>query len=135
MNQEVIAVMHECATRSHNGTITFPEVVGKLTQTGVEWYHTDLYRAEHTYYMPNGESHIEPMDALPQPVAQKFSDPGVDAAVRSIQRGEIKYEEFVRQIMVAGCNGYFVLLAGRKTIYFGRKGEEHVELFLPAPSK
>lgn len=135
MNQGIIAVMHECATRSHEGTISFPEVVSKLAGAGIEWYHTDLSRAEHTYYMPNGESHIEPMDELPQPVAQEFSDPGVDAAVRSIQRGEIKYEEFVRQIMAAGCNGYFVLITGRKAVYFGRKGEEHVELFPPAQAR
>lgn len=135
MNQETIAVMHECATRSHQGTISFPEVVRKLAEAGVEWYHTDLYRAEHTYYMPNAESHIEPMDALAEPAAQEFSDAGVDAAVRSIQRGEIKYNEFVRRIMAAGCNGYFVLIAGRKTVYFGRKGEEHVELFPSAPAK
>jgi uncharacterized protein YbcV (DUF1398 family) len=132
MNQEIIAIMHECATRSHKGTITFPEVVGKLAGAGVEWYHTDLCRAEHTYYMPDGKSHVEPMDVLPEPVAQEFSDAGVDAAVRSIQRAEILYEEFVRRIMAAGCNGYFVLIAGRKAIYFGRKGEEHVELFPPA---
>jgi uncharacterized protein YbcV (DUF1398 family) len=134
MNQEIVAVMHECATRSHAGSISFPEVVGKLAVADVEWYHTNLHRAEHTYYMPSGESHIEPMYELPEPVAREFSDPGVDVAVRSIQRGEIKYDEFVRRIMAAGCNGYFVLIAGRKTVYFGRKGEEHVELF-PAASK
>ena len=135
MKQEIIAVMHECAIRSDAGTITFPEVAGKLAGAGVEWYHTDLYRAEHTYYMPNAESHIEPMDPLPVPVAEEFSDAGVDAAVRSIQRGEIKYDEFVRRIMSAGCNGYFVLINGRKALYFGRKGEEHVEMFPDAQGK
>jgi uncharacterized protein YbcV (DUF1398 family) len=133
MSQEIIAVMHECAARSHAGTITFPEVVARLAAAGVEWYHTDLCRAEHTYYMPSGESHVEPMYALAEPVAAKFSDAGVDAAVRSIQRGEIQYQEFVRSIMAAGCNGYFVLIAGRKAVYFGRKGEEHVEQFPSAP--
>ena len=135
MNQETIAVMHECASRSDNGTITFPEVVRKLAAIGVEWYHTDLYRAEHTYYLPSGESHVESMYALTEPVAQEFSDAGVDAAVRSIQRGQIEYQAFVRRIMAAGCNGYFVLITGRKAVYFGRKGEEHVELFPPAPAK
>jgi len=129
MNREIIAVMHECASRSDNETITFPEVVRKLADAGVEWYHTDFYRAEHTYYMPSGESHVESMFALTEPVAQEFSDSGVDAAVRSIQRGKIKYKEFVRRIVAAGCNGYFVLITGRKAVYFGRKGEEHVELF------
>jgi hypothetical protein len=31
----------------------------------------------------------------------------------------------------AGCVGYFVQIAGRRTLYFGRNGETHVELFPP----
>jgi uncharacterized protein YbcV (DUF1398 family) len=135
MNQDTIAAMHECASRSHQGSISFPEVVGKLAAAGVEWYHSDLSRAEHTYYLPDGESHVEPMYDLPRTVADEFSDAGVDAAVRSIQRGEINYQEFVRRILSAGCNGYFVLITGRKAVYFGRKGEEHVELFPPVREK
>jgi uncharacterized protein YbcV (DUF1398 family) len=133
MKQETIAVMNECASRSHEGTITFPEVVRKLAEAGVEWYHTDYLRREHTYYLPNGESHREAFDSLPETAAQEFSDAGVDAAVRSIQKGEFQYNEFVRQTMAAGCVGYFVLIAGRKALYFGRKGEIHMEMF-PAPS-
>jgi|HubBroStandDraft_1064217.scaffolds.fasta_scaffold658022_1 hypothetical protein len=75
------------------------------------------------------------MGALPQPVDEQVSDAGVDAAVRSIQCGEIKYDALIRQTMAEDCNGYFVLIAGRKAVYFGRKGEEHVELFPTAPAK
>jgi uncharacterized protein YbcV (DUF1398 family) len=132
MHQEVTAVMHECARLSDQGKITFPEVVRKLTQAGVERYHTDLCCDEHVYYMPNGETHVEPMGLPSQLIAAEFSDAGVDAAVRAIQRGEIQYTEFLRRIMEAGCVGYFVLLAGRQAQYFGRKGEMHIEKF-PAP--
>jgi uncharacterized protein YbcV (DUF1398 family) len=135
MKQEVVAVMHECATRSHEGTISFPEVVRKLAEAGVEWYHTDYLREEHTYYLPNGESHIEAMGSLLEQSAQEFSDAGVDAAVRSIQRGEIEYNEFVRRTLAAGCVGYFVLIAGRHAIYFGREGEQHREPFPGGPVK
>ena len=62
MHQEVIAVMHECARLSDQGKISFPEVVRKLTQAGVERYHTDLCCHEHVFYMPNGETHVEAMD-------------------------------------------------------------------------
>jgi uncharacterized protein YbcV (DUF1398 family) len=129
MHQEVAAVMHECARLSDQGKITFPEVIRKLTQAGVERYHTDLCCDEHVYYMPNGETHVEPMALLPQPIAEEFSDAGVGAALRAIQRGEIQYIEFLRRIMAAGCVGYFVLLTGRQVQYFGRKGEIHVETF------
>ncbi|MGA8042933.1 MAG: hypothetical protein WCA37_09035 [Terracidiphilus sp.] len=133
MHQEAIAVMHECARLSDQGKITFGEVVRKLTQAGVERYHTDLCCDEHVYYMPNGETHVESMDWVRQPIAMEFSDEGVAAAVKAIQRGEIVYMEFLRRIMAAGCVGYFVLLAGRQAQYFGRKGETHVEKF-PAPA-
>lgn len=131
MHQEVVAVMHDCARLSDQGKITFGDVVGKLTQAGVERYHTDLCCDEHVYYMPNGETHVEAMDLPTQPIATAFSDEGVDAAIKAIQHGEIVYQEFLRRIMAAGCVGYFVLLAGRQAQYFGRKGEIHVEKFPP----
>jgi uncharacterized protein YbcV (DUF1398 family) len=135
MNQEVIAVMQECSTRSHAGTIPFPEVVRKLTEAGVESYHADLYCGERTYYMPNAESHLDVVGALPEPFAQDFSEADVVAALRAIQRGEIVYLEFVRRIQAAGCSGYFVFITGRRALYFGRKGEVYEELFPAAPGK
>jgi uncharacterized protein YbcV (DUF1398 family) len=135
MNQETIAVMQECSTRSHAGTIPFPEVVGKLTAAGVERYHADLCRGERTYYMPNGDSHIDLVGAEPEPIAQQFTESGVVAALRAIQRGEILYLEFLRRIQAAGCCDYFVLIAGRRALYFGRKGEVYEELFPSASTK
>ena len=132
MNKETIEVMHECAVLSDKGEIRFPEVVRKLTEAGVERYHADLSRAEHVYYMPSGESHVEKMPELEWKAATEFSDAEVEAAVRTIQRGEILYMEFVRRVMAAGCVGWVVLLDGRQTQYFGRKGEMHIERF-PAP--
>jgi uncharacterized protein YbcV (DUF1398 family) len=135
MKQETIAVMQECSTRSHAGTIPFPEVVRKLTEVGVEWYHADLYRGERTYYMPDTESHVDVVGAEQEPVAQEFSESGVVATLRAIQRGEILYIEFLRRIQAAGCASYSVYITGRRAIYFGRKGEVYVELFPEAPGK
>lgn len=132
MHQEVTAVMHECARRSDHGEISFPEVVRKLTQAGVERYHTDLCCQEHVFYMPNGETHVEPMDLPNWPMAQDFNDTWISLALEAVQSSEIQYMEFLRRIMLAGCVGYFVLLAGHKVEYFGRKGEIHIEPF-PEP--
>jgi hypothetical protein len=41
----------------------------------------------------------------------------------------------VKQTIAAGCVGYFVQITGRQVIYFGRKGEMHIERFPPAPGK
>ena len=61
--------------------------------------------------------------------ALKFSAEGVEKAVRAIQRQQIAYREFCRLIADAGCVGYFVSLAGRRAVYYGRTGDEHVEWF------
>jgi uncharacterized protein YbcV (DUF1398 family) len=129
MNQEVVAVAHECAVRSYEGKISFPEVLRKLKDVGVERYHADLCREERVFYMPDGESHVERAGEISGAVAEGFSSAQVEAALRTIQRGEIDYQEFVRRIKAAGCVGYFVLITGWQSLYFGRKGEVYVEKF------
>jgi uncharacterized protein YbcV (DUF1398 family) len=135
MKPEQVAVIQECAALSIQGKISFGAVVGKLTGIGLERYHADYTRHECTYYMPDGESLLVPVNHSNGPIAQVFSAKGVESAVRQAQRGEIFYPEFVKQTVAAGCVGYFVQITGRQVIYFGRKGEEHVEKFPPAPGK
>jgi uncharacterized protein YbcV (DUF1398 family) len=134
MHTEVMAVMHECARLSDHGKISFPEVVRKLTQAGVERFHTDLCCQEHVFYLPNSETHVEPMDLPDWPLAQEFNEGWIKLALDARQSGEIQYMEFLRRLMLAGCVGYFVLLAGRKAEYFGRKGEIFIEPFLALTS-
>ena len=57
MQPDVVKVMQECTEASDQERITFPEVVMKLMQAGVERYHADLLRADKIYYLPSGESH------------------------------------------------------------------------------
>ena len=97
--------------------------------------HTDLCCQEHIFYMPNGETHVEPMDLPDWPLAQEFNEGWIKLALQAIQTGEILYMEFLRRIMLAGCVGYFVLLAGHKAEYFGRKGEIFIEPFPASPAK
>jgi uncharacterized protein YbcV (DUF1398 family) len=131
MNENTLAVIHECSVRSNEGTLTFPEVVGKLIAIGVESYHVDFYRNEKTFYFPTGASHLEPDSLIlsANDIAPTFSAEGVQQAVKTIQRGEINYREFLRQIMQAGCSGYFAYLTGKRVMYMGRSGDNHVEYF------
>lgn len=129
MHAEQIATMRECTEASDQERITFPEVVMRLMQAGVERYHADLLRAEKIYYLPSGESHREPaadVNAVP-PTA--FAPEGVAAAVRAIQQQKIKYREFCERIAQAGCVGYMVSLAGKRAVYYGRTGDNYVEPF------
>lgn len=121
--------MEDATERSLKGTITFGEVVKNLLAIGVESYDADLVRMEKTYYMPNGETHLEGLDYKGPHIAQDFSEPGVVAALKAIQKQEINYVEFLNRILKAGTTRYIVFLAGRKAIYYGRRGDFHIENF------
>lgn len=133
MNVEQAQVIQRCAQGALTGELSFPEIVGRLAQIGVERYHADYSRQEITYYFPDGDSmHV----ATPHPshtTAIAFSPSAVESAVRQSQQNEHTYLDFIRKTMSAGCVGYFVQITGRRVIYFGRNGESHVEHFPPAP--
>ena len=129
MQEQVTRTMQECTDASDQERISFPEVVMKLMQAGVERYHADLLRAEKIYYLPSGESHrvqAASVDAVPPAV---FTAEGVAAAVRAIQQQKIRYREFCERIAQAGCVGYMVSIAGRRAVYYGRTGVSYVAPF------
>lgn len=111
------------------GEINFGEVVGRLMNAGIERYHADYCRMETTYYTADGGSCVVPMEHDNAPIAGTFSAEQVEAAVGQSQRGEIRYQQFTRQALAAGCVGYFVQVTGQCVQYFGRCGEIHTEWF------
>ncbi len=127
-----IAVIQEIMYQSLAGTITFPQVVGKLLNEGIEAYHVDLILGENRYYQANGEAHVEPTPFEHSIAAQTFSSIEVAFAIKSIQIGQIDYQEFLRKILAAGTVYYIAYLSGRKVIYFGRNGDLHIEPFSTA---
>ena len=129
MDAAIINVVQECTEASDQERVTFPEVVVKLAQAGIERYHADLLRAEKTYYLPSGESHRVPAGEIGAPAATEFAAGDVAAAVRAIQQRKIQYRELCERIVRAGCVGYMVSLAGRRAVYYGRTGENYVEPF------
>src|ERR1700679_881592 len=129
MNTEVMRnTLHQTEARRFN----FPQVVGALSGLVVESYFADLARAVDTFYLPTGETHTEKMTIPPTKIPEDLSQSGIVAAIRAVQADEIRYPEFLRQAMAAGIIAYWVFIAGRKVIYFGRKGEVHLEEF-PRP--
>jgi uncharacterized protein YbcV (DUF1398 family) len=60
-----------------------------------------------------------------------FPKMGLASAIRA-QSDEIRYPEFVKRARAAGVAAYWAFLTGKKVVYFGRKGEFHVEEF-PRP--
>lgn len=127
--------IYETVRGSLTGEMTFPQIIGRLSEIGVERYHADYTRQEKTFYLANGDSLAVATPYEKHPIAGEFSAADVESAVRQSQRNEHAYPDFIRKTMAAGCVGYFVQIAGRQCLYFGRKGEMHVELFPSAPPK
>jgi len=133
MDDSVKAVMEDCTRASDEERMSFPEVVGRMMAASVESYHTDMLRAERTFYMPDGESYVVPTHRAAATPARDFVPAGVEAAIRATQSGRIGYRDFCEDILRAGCVGYIVSFPGRRAVYFGRTGDFHVEQFPPAP--
>jgi uncharacterized protein YbcV (DUF1398 family) len=127
-------VIHEVLAETQKGKLIFPEVVRRLLEVGVESYFCDLATGAETFYMSNGESQVEKMILPLSPVAAEFSSSDVIAAIRGAQADKIRYPEFVKRSTAAGVIAYWAFLTGKKVIYFGRKGESHVEDFPGAKS-
>lgn len=124
-----IHAIEDCSRASHAGTISFADVVQKLATAGVESYFADFRRGITTYYLATGASHGVTLHTPDATVPEAFDAPAIVEAIRGSQRGEVKYPEFVRRAMAAGCVGYFVWIAGRHVRYLGRRGEDHLERF------
>ena len=131
MNQSVI---HEVLAETQAGKLIFPEVVRRLLEVGVESYFCDLAMGGETFYLSDGKSHQEKMILPLSPIAEDFSSSDVIAAIRGAQADTIRYPEFIKRSAAAGVIAYWAFLTGRKVIYFGRKGEFHVEDFPRAKS-
>lgn len=129
LTPHTIAVMQQCTQDSIAGTMTFPEVVQRSHAIGVETYHVDLYRKEKTYYFPNGETFVEPLNIPSPTIAQAFCDQQVIAAIRAIQHQEVSYLDFLQQIAAGGTTHYYVYLQGKQAVYYGRTGDCYIEPF------
>ncbi|HZZ70665.1 MAG TPA: DUF1398 family protein [Pirellulales bacterium] len=133
MNTQQSRIMEECARGAITAEISFPEIIGKLADLGVERYHADYSRQEITYYLADGDSLAISTPHPDHVTAVQFSPSAVAAAVGQSQRNEHTYLDFVRKTMAAGCIGYFVHITGHRVFYLGRDGEFHLELFPSAP--
>lgn len=129
MQPSVREVLRECVSGVDEGRLSFTELVAKLTAVGVDGYYTDFRRAEKTYYIGEGKCHVVQTAVLAVRLAPDFSVEEVKSAVKALGTQEITYIRFCELLATAGCVGYFVALPARRVVYYGRRGESHVEPF------
>ena len=111
--------------------MSFPQIVGALTDAGFESYAIDFRRATATFYLPDGESIELPAKRVTAPIAQAFDTTRMQAAIREAQQQVpgYTYKGFCEKAVLAGCAGYVVSFSGRRALYVGRTAETHVEHF------
>lgn len=127
MKSEVVA---EAARATLDGSIPFPEVVGRLIETGVEYYHVDYVALQITYYSASGELIKTPInyEGLPS-VATDFDLDALKAAILDSQQNGQHYRDFSKRAMNAGVQGYIAFLRGKRVTYWARGGDNHTEWF------
>lgn len=131
MDAPRIAIARTCLEAAHDGSLSFPEIVGKLIAAGFEGYTVDYRRNTQTYYLPDGDSVMLDMPPSAGTIEAAFDAAGVEALVRWAQanRPDYSYKSFCEKVKAAGCAGYLVSFLGRRVVYFGRTAETHVEHF------
>lgn len=131
MDAQRMAVARNCLDGAHDGTVGFPEIVGRLVAAGFDGYAVDYRRNTTTYYLPDGESIVLENRATASPVAAVFDQPGIAAQIKWAQANppDYSYAAFCRNVRAMGCAGYLVSFPGRRVLYFGRTAEMHVEHF------
>lgn len=127
MNSEMVA---EAARSTLDGSIPFPEVVRRLMETGVEYYHVDYVVLQKTFYGASGDVIKTPInyEGLPS-VSSNFNTDALRAAIFDSQQNGQHYRDFTRRAMSAGVQGYIVFLRGQRVTYWGRNGDQHIEWF------
>ena len=124
MESKIVA---EAARATLDGSIPFPEVVRRLLETGVEYYHVDYVALQKTYYSATGEIVKTPInyEGLPA-VASELDVEGLRAAILDSQENGQHYRDFTKRAMNSGVQGYIAFLRGMRVTYWGRNGDQHV---------
>ena len=129
MNPNTKEVIEKCARESHAGLLAFPEALGRLIEVGVESYFADYRNQSTTYYLSGNGAFTIPMAIPSIEIPSSFNKEDVVSAIRGAQSDAVRYPEFIKLTMSAGCIGYIVWIAGKYVNYFGRQGEVHIEHF------
>ena len=131
MDAERISIAQTCLLAARDGSLSFPEIVGKLIAAGFEGYLVDYRRKSQTNYLPDGDSVTMDMHPSTSTIAAALDAAEVEHLVRWAQANpaDYSYVAFCEKVKAAGCAGYLVSFPGRRVVYFGRSAETHVEHF------
>lgn len=118
------------ASAALSGTMPFPQIVSELLGEGVECYLVDYRGLDFTFYGSDGGVVVVPLtfEGLPE-IAERFDPVSLKAAIVDSQTKGQAFRDFCRRAMSAGVHAYYAFLRGKRVVYFGRNGDQHVEWF------
>jgi hypothetical protein len=127
MNATRIAAL---ASASLSGTMPFPQIVAGLLDEGVECYLVDYRGLDFTFYGAGGGVVVVPLvfEGLPE-IAEHFDPVALKAAILDSQTKGQPFRDFCRRAMWAGVHSYHAFLRGKRVLYLGRNGDQHIEWF------
>ena len=127
MNTEKIFL---AAQATLHGTASFPEIVATLVDAGVEYYYVDYVGRCKTFYGPIGDRCLTAItyENLPA-IAPELDVASLQSAILDSQQHGQEYYDFSVRAMAAGVQGYFAFLRGKRVVYIGRSGDQHIEWF------
>ena len=127
MNPTIIQAL---STATLDGSMPFPEIVGKLIEQGVEYYHVDYVIHLKTFYTRQGQWQETAITYQNLPdIAETLDQVALLAAIRDSQLNHQSYYNFSYRAMQAGVQGYIAFLRGKHVTYWGRDGSQHIEWF------
>jgi len=123
-------VVSSLAKATLDGSMPFPQIVGKLIAEGVEYYHVDYATNSFTFYSASGSAVTAslPFEKLPM-ISEDFDVTALKAAILDSQQHGQMFRAFCERAICAGVQGYFAFLRGQRVTYLGRQGDQHVEWF------
>ena len=123
-------VVHALAKATQDGSMPFPQIVGKLIAEGVEYYHVDYAASSFTFYSAAGATVTASLSFAGLPsVSLDFDVTALKAAILDSQQHGQTFRPFCERAIRADVQGYFVFLRGQRVTYLGRQGDQHVEWF------
>ena len=126
--------------RVHSPTsLPFPQTITELLTLKVSRYHIDYVASTATAYIPNPKTGgvdfdvagIPPVRVSVSAAGRAWNERGVVDAIRWAQSAapDYTYAAFEDKCVEAGVTDYMEYLEGKKVVYFGGKGDIHVEWF------
>ena len=124
--------LHDQINDIYKSAKSYPEVVKRLIDLGVETYTVDVATSTILYRCAEGVHVVHRTPATLRPIGQAFDSKGVVQAIRDNQQGKSDYPTFMNAIANAGVRFYEATLVGsaKRVTYISPEGhhEERIPL-------